>query len=71
MLQLSEISLTWEMDVFFLENIPHSSRCEVRGATFTGARVWGEQGGGKIHMDKVIKFLLWLILLEEWWKIVR
>lgn len=26
---------------------------------------WGEQGGGKIHMDKVIKLLLWQILLEE------
>lgn len=29
----------------------------------------GEQGGGKIHMDKVIKLLLWHTFLEECWKI--
>lgn len=28
MLQLSQISLPWEMDVFFLEKILHSSHCE-------------------------------------------
>lgn len=59
------------MDVFFLEKIPHSSHRESRGATFTGARGWGEQGGGKNHVDKFIKLLLWQILLEEWWKIIR
>lgn len=67
--QLSQISLTWEMDVFFLEKSPHSSHCEFWGATFTSVRGWGEQGGGKIHVDKVLKSLLWLILLEGWWKI--
>lgn len=71
MLQLSQISLTWEMDVFFLEKVPRSSHCEFWGATFTSVRGWGEQGGDKIHADKVIKLLLWQILLEEWWKISR
>lgn len=65
MLQLSQISLTWEMDVFFLEKILHSSHCEFWGATYMRVKGWGEQGGGKIHMDKVIKLLLWQILLEE------
>lgn len=34
-LQLSQISLTWELRLFFLEDIQRSSRCELRSHTYS------------------------------------